>query len=144
MSRKLVELSGVALFGWFLFETIRYLYSGMIFEQWESIYKYSTNEFSIWTALAITQIIVSSFGVFILIPFMVKARSIGLVFGIIYWLWGNYTNPFWYLLPDKVLFTEQGIPTSLHVYSGFAWSFISIVILVAYFFNKRKLIQTNR
>jgi len=136
---KVVDLSGKLLLAWYVFESFRYIYTSRFSSQISRVMNLSFDSFDLWVIYDLIQIPVASVGVIILIPFILKGHRAGLIVGILYWVMGCYTNPVWFILPNKWLLSSNGEPSLLLNYCNYSWSIVTISIIISFYFYRRSI-----
>ena len=125
--RNSIDICGKIMFAWLVFSTFQYLYSGGL---WGSIkmLSQSPNHSVAWLLFGffnVIQIILSTIGIFVIIPLLLKGRPLGLALGIIYSFIGSNINPLLYIVPEEMLATEP--------YNSPSWVLTTITLLYVIF-----------
>ena len=136
---KTIDWIGKGLLVWFLFETLRYFYYGRFVEEVRMIPRLFDAGFSFMGLYSILQIPVAAIGAFILIPLLLKGHWGGLLLGILYWIMGYITNPFWFIVPYHYQVTPDRKVTSVLLFINYFWAALTIIIIVTFYFYRRSL-----
>jgi hypothetical protein len=91
---------------------------------------------------ALIQVPVSSIEIFIVIPLLLRGHVSGLVLGLLYWVMGYYTNPVWFIVSREMQVTPDGNATVMLSVINIAYSVISLLILVGFYFYHRIVNQS--
>ncbi len=134
---KGLDIVGKLLLGWFVFSTFIYIWSGRFFTELENI-PMSLRAGSYWWAIhGITLVFSAGFAVFLMIPPLLRGYWSGLFIAILYWLFGNYVNPFWYVFPQEWQASEREGATAFLYAINIFWSFVMLLGIVSLFVTRR-------
>ena len=134
---KAIDIIGKLLLAWFIFETFLYFYTGRFLQQLSMVS--DTFQSGFWGIYNLIQIPVASIGVFTLIYLIYRGHISGLIIGVLYWIMGYITNPFWIILPSELQKTSTGEATSLIIGLNYTWSILTLVIIFCFFLYRRSL-----
>jgi hypothetical protein len=140
--RKTLDIFGKFLLGWFVFSTLLYFWSGGFFTELENI-PMSVSTGSYWWAIhGIILVFSAGFAVFLLIPLLLRGYWSGLFIAILYWLFGNYVNPFWYMFPQEWQASERDGASGFLYVINILWSLAMLFGILALFITKRPSTKT--
>lgn len=138
---KIIDTSGKCLLFWYLYQTYKYLFSGNFRDQINSVSNLFQFDFTFLGAYSVVQIPVSTIGVFIAIPLLLKGNIWGLLVGSVYWVMGNLINPFWFVISYEKQILATGNVTTLLTYANYIWAGISLVTIVSFYFHRRYILS---
>lgn len=133
----LITVLGTALFVWFVFESVHFVYSGQLMDLMRTLPRFFGSS-SLLGIYIVFHVIMSTFGAFVAIPLIRKGRLGGLVLGIAYSLSGNTMAPLSFVLPARLLLLPSNEPTLLSQGIDVLWLIVSLAVLLLYFFLMRQ------
>jgi hypothetical protein len=135
-TRKGLAIFEKLLLGWFVFSTLIYFWSGRLSTELENIPMSLRAGSYLWAIHGIILVFSAGVSVFLMIPLLLRGYWSGLFVGLLYWLFGNYVNPFWYVFPQEWQVSKEGPSGFLYVINIF-WSLAMLVGIVALFIRRR-------
>jgi uncharacterized membrane protein (DUF485 family) len=133
---KAIAVLGAALFAWFVFESVQFLYSGQLWDLGRTLPQFFHSSVPLGLYV-VFHMLTASLGAFVAIPLMRGGRSSGLVLGVAYRLSGNTINRLSFPLPRALLVAQNNDPTVLAQAMDVLWLILSLAILLLYFFQRR-------
>jgi hypothetical protein len=135
----IIDIMGKLMLAWFLFTTIRYFYSGMFIDEINKISQLFSHGEIVWLVYIVSQVIIATVGIIVLIPLLMKGHIGGLVLGILYWIMGNYTNPLWFIVPHKMQIDLSGKAINTLLAINIIYSVVTLSVTVAFYFYRRSI-----
>lgn len=139
----IVDIAGKCLFAWFIYETYKYIFGGYLTYEIKMVKSLFNNGFTFVAFYSLVKIPVATFGAIILPFFLFRGLTFGLILGLLYWVMGNITNPFWLFLPYQIQVSPEGNATNFLISLNIIWSLFAVLVILLFYLQRRKQHKCN-
>lgn len=134
---KAIDIAGKLLLGWFVFESVHFLYSGRFMELARMVPDFFRNRIIVGLYV-LYHMTISTIGSLALVPLMLQGRNAGIILGLAYCLSAHTVHPFDLLLSSGSLLTPINEPTVLSQMIDILWLIATIAITILFFLQRRE------
>lgn len=135
---KSIAIAGKLLLGWFLFESVHFLYSGRFMDLARMIPEFFQNRIIVGLYV-VYHMILSTVGALAVVPLLLQGRNAGLILGIAYGLSAHTVHPFDFILSAGSLLTPANEPTLLSQVIDILWLVFTVAVTILFFLQHREL-----
>lgn len=134
---KLIDVAGKLLLGWFLFESVHFLYSGRFMELARMVPDFFRNRIIVGLYV-VYHMTISTIGALAVVPLMLQGRNAGIILGLAYCLTAHTVHPFDLILSAGSLLTPANEPTLLSQMIDILWLIVTVAITILFFLKRRE------